>query len=67
MPGIRFTAYMSEDESNLLRRVAKDNGTSVNFVVRTAILQLLNLPAPLLHVTSDTPKRRVETSNGSYT
>ena len=41
MPGERFTAWIGEDERELLRRVAADEGCSENFVMRSALRALL--------------------------
>lgn len=51
---VRFTAWMSESERDAIDAVAKENNTSVNYVVRIAIRRLLGLPSPLLHVTTET-------------
>lgn len=56
----RFTAYISEVENDGIRRVAEENETSANFVVRVAIRRFLDLPvspSQMLHVTTETTTR----------
>lgn len=42
--------YLSEEEEDAVRQVARLNGTSVNFVARAAIRTLLGLPAARLEL-----------------
>lgn len=42
------SVYLSAEEEELVREVAEVNGTSVNFVIRTAVRRLLERPAPQL-------------------
>lgn len=43
---IRFTAWLSESERDALEDVAKEYGTSQNYIVRVAIRQFLGLDLP---------------------
>lgn len=55
--GARFTAYLSNQELDMLREQAHQTRTTVNWQVRTAIREFLGLDKrsePLLPVTSDT-------------
>ena len=56
---VRFTAWISEAERDALDKVANDENTSVNFIVRTAIRRHPKV-SRLLHVTSET----ANTENG---
>lgn len=40
----RFTAWLSDKEKQKLTEMAEREGTSVNFLVRTAVRQFLGLP-----------------------
>ena len=42
----RFTAWLSIAERNAVRSMAREYGTSENYVVRMAVRQLLNMPVP---------------------
>lgn len=42
----RFTAWLSITERNAVRTMAREYGTSENYVVRMAVRQLVNLPVP---------------------
>jgi len=43
---VRFTAYISRKEDRALRRLAKSEGTSVNYLVRCAVRALLGYEVP---------------------
>lgn len=45
-PMERFTAWLSVAERNAVRRMAREYGTSENYVVRMAVRQLLDMPVP---------------------
>lgn len=53
---VRFTTWLSEAERDALDLVARENGTSANYVVRVAIRRLLQMNAPELQVTSVTER-----------
>lgn len=55
---VRFTAWFSPDEYRAIKRIAQENRTSMNVVVRSAVCQLLDRPFPLLHVTTATQPER---------
>lgn len=58
MSKVRFTAYISQDEREGIKKLADKSGTSDNYVVRTAIRNILGLPVHVLHVTNDTDSER---------
>jgi hypothetical protein len=41
-----YSTYFTKDEEAAIRRIAKDNATSLNYVVRVAVRKLAGLPAP---------------------
>ena len=47
MSGVRFTAWLSKDERKAQRELAAALGVSDNFVIRTAVRNLLfDIPVP---------------------
>ena len=46
MNGIRFTAYLSADERGALAALAKQHGTSENYLVRLAIRKMVGFSIP---------------------
>lgn len=42
MSGVRFTAWLSRDERNTLRRLAREHECSENFILRMALRPLLH-------------------------
>lgn len=45
-----YSLYLSEEEEAAVRDVSSLNGTSVNFVIRAAVRQLLGMPSPRLEL-----------------
>lgn len=45
-----YSLYLSEEEEAAVREVARLNGTSINFVVRAAVRQLLGKPSARLEL-----------------
>jgi hypothetical protein len=43
---VRFTAYLSSEEDTALRKMSKDEGTSMNYLVRCGVRMLLGLKIP---------------------
>lgn len=46
MNKVRFTAYISEAEDKALREMADEQGTSVNYLVRSGVRLVLGLSVP---------------------
>jgi len=44
--GTRFTAWLSDEERELLRELAHEQGSSENYIMRTALRRLLGLAVP---------------------
>lgn len=53
---VRFTAWFSERERELIQREADAQATSANYIVRSAIRQFFGMPSHLSRVTPDPPE-----------
>ena len=51
----RVTVYFSLNERSAIRRLAKHNGTSDNYIVRLAVREFLHLPIPAGMSIADPP------------
>jgi hypothetical protein len=57
---VRFTAWLSRTESDMLSAQARRKGTSKNYLVRLAIREMLGLPAPETLETDKPESQRYE-------